>query len=178
MKFDARKLVAPPRLHYFDGRLVTAADFRAAQNYQREKLWLHNRMLHGYGIVAGLEVAMQASADGVAQIEIAPGYALDGYGRELIVPDALSITVGRDRRDFVVFLKYAEQADLSSALPMPDGESQVTQFIETAQVLFEAPTERLTPPPARADFAIPLARLRKPHQQWQHDRDFRPPRAK
>jgi len=178
MKFDARKLVAPPRLHYFDGRLVTAADFRAEQNYQREKLWLHNRMLHGYGIVAGLEVAMHANADGAAQIEIAPGYALDGYGRELIVPDALSATVGHDRRDFVVFLKYTERDDPSSVTPTFDDKTQAARILETAQIVFEAPTERLTPPPARADFAIPLARLRKPHQQWQHDRDFRPPRAK
>lgn len=178
MKLDTNKLAAPARPRYFDGRLLTADDFRAEQNYHREKLWLHNRMLHGYGIVSGLEVSAQENESGGAHIVIAPGYALDGYGRELIVPEPLHVAVGHDRRDFVVYLKYAEHDDPTSVVPTPGGETQATRIVETVQVLFEPPTQRLTPPTARADCAIPLARLRKPHQQWQHDRNFRPPRAK
>ncbi len=178
MKFDASKLTTFARVNYFDGRVLTADDFRAEQNYHREKMWLHNRMLHGYGIVSGLEVAVQENENDGAQIVLAPGYALDGYGRELIVPDALTVNIARDRHDFVVFLKYVEQADASSLVSVPDGEPQAARILETVQVLFEAPAERMTPPTARPDFAIPLARLRRPSRQWQHDRNFRPPRAK
>ena len=44
------------RLNYFYGQMLSAADFRAEQSYFREKLKLHNRCLHGYGVVCGLEV--------------------------------------------------------------------------------------------------------------------------
>lgn len=44
------------RLNYFYGQMLGAADFRSEQAYFREKLKLHNRCLHGYGVVCGLEV--------------------------------------------------------------------------------------------------------------------------
>lgn len=44
------------RLNYFYGQMLGAADFRAEQDYFREKLKLHNRCLHGYGVVCGLGV--------------------------------------------------------------------------------------------------------------------------
>jgi hypothetical protein len=44
------------RLNYFFGQMLSAADFRTEQSYFREKLKLHNRCLHGYGVVCGLEV--------------------------------------------------------------------------------------------------------------------------
>src|SRR5215468_3294692 len=44
------------RLNYFYGQMLSAADFRGEQSYLREKLKLHNRCLHGYGLICGLEV--------------------------------------------------------------------------------------------------------------------------
>lgn len=44
------------RLNYFYGQMLGAADFRGEQAYFREKLKLHNRCLHGYGVVCGLQV--------------------------------------------------------------------------------------------------------------------------
>jgi hypothetical protein len=44
------------RLNYFYGQLLSAADFRTEQAYAREKLKLHNRCLHGYGVICGLVV--------------------------------------------------------------------------------------------------------------------------
>jgi hypothetical protein len=44
------------RLRYFHGQLLSHYDFQAEQNYFRERLKLHNRCLHGYGTVCGLEV--------------------------------------------------------------------------------------------------------------------------
>lgn len=48
------------RLNYFYGQMLGAADFRSEQAYFREKLKLHNRCLHGYGVVCGLEVTAVA----------------------------------------------------------------------------------------------------------------------
>lgn len=45
------------RLQYFYGRMLGVADLQAEQNYFREKLKLHNRCLHGFGVICGLKVA-------------------------------------------------------------------------------------------------------------------------
>jgi hypothetical protein len=44
------------RLNYFYGQALSAADFRGEQAYLREKLKLHNRCLHGFGVISGFEV--------------------------------------------------------------------------------------------------------------------------
>ena len=50
--------VAPEfvRLNYFYGQMLGAHDFQGEQNFFREKSKLHNRCLHGYGVVCGLRV--------------------------------------------------------------------------------------------------------------------------
>jgi hypothetical protein len=45
------------RLSYFYGQMLHARDLQMEQAYFREKLKLHNRCLHGWGVVCGLEVA-------------------------------------------------------------------------------------------------------------------------
>jgi hypothetical protein len=54
----ARQATIPAfdRLQYFYGQLLGARDFQLEQAYFREKLKLHNRCLHGYGVVCGLHV--------------------------------------------------------------------------------------------------------------------------
>jgi hypothetical protein len=47
------------RLTYFYGQLLGARDFQVEQAYFREKLKLHNRCLHGYGVVCGLHVTAE-----------------------------------------------------------------------------------------------------------------------
>jgi hypothetical protein len=44
------------RLKYFYGQMLGAYDFQMEQAYFRDKLKLHNRCLHGYGVVCGLDV--------------------------------------------------------------------------------------------------------------------------
>lgn len=44
------------RTHYFHGQLLDAHDFATEQAYHRERLNLHQRCLHGYGVVCGLLV--------------------------------------------------------------------------------------------------------------------------
>lgn len=44
------------RLRYFYGQMLHSRDLQTEQGYFREKLKLHNRCLHGWGVVCGLEV--------------------------------------------------------------------------------------------------------------------------
>lgn len=183
MKFDANKLVRLKRPNFYDGKLLTANDLRAEQEYQREKQWLHNRMLHGYGVVVGLEVGVQENADGSTQVIVSPGYALDGWGREIIVPEQQSVYLPGDRHDLTIYVKYVERSDddKTTAAAFPSGQvnQNAAWIIQEAQVIFEpSPTERALAPMTRTDYAIAIARLRRPHHNWQRDRDFRPARAK
>ena len=44
------------RVNFFPRQLLTDGDMIADQEYFREKLRRHNRYLHGWGVVCGLEV--------------------------------------------------------------------------------------------------------------------------
>ena len=41
---------------FFDGQRLTSEDLGEAFAYERELRWLHNRSLHGWGIVLGYAV--------------------------------------------------------------------------------------------------------------------------
>ncbi|HZQ06384.1 MAG TPA: hypothetical protein VFD70_07365 [Anaerolineae bacterium] len=169
MKFDPTKLISFQRPNYFQGKLLTADDLRAEQDYHLQQRWLHNRMLHGYGIVAGLEVLIEESETSGAEIIVSPGMALDGWGREIIVPDTLRAKLPSDRRELLVYVKYIEQLESATA----------PYIFETAELFLEPPHgERVITPATRADYAIAIARLRRPHLTWQRDRAFRPPRPR
>ena len=68
------------RLRFFTGQVLTAESFELEQKYFREKLKRHNRALHGFGIVSGLKVIVEAG-----QIIVEPGLALDCQGNELVI---------------------------------------------------------------------------------------------
>jgi hypothetical protein len=177
MKFDPGKLVRLRRPRYVEGKLLSAEDFRAEQKYQLERQWQHNRMLHGYGVVVGLEVGVEETDKGW-QVIVSPGMALDGWGREIVVTEPLSANLPGDRHDLTVYLKYVETEQEDSERGTATARDG-TRLIESADLTYE-PTGggRATAPPTRADFAIPIARLKRPHQVWQRDRDFRPARAR
>jgi hypothetical protein len=93
------------RLQYFYGQMLGVRDFRTEQEFFREKIKLHNRCLHGHGIVCGLVVeegevirAKPESGENEGKcyptVEINPGLALDSEGNELVVRDKLCITSG------------------------------------------------------------------------------------
>lgn len=179
MKFDPGKLVRLKRPNYYGDEPVTATELRAEQEYQREKQWQHNRMLHGYGVVAGLEVGLQEDESGSTRLVVSPGYALDGWGREIVVTDPLAVYLPKDRHDLIVYLKYVEQAGDDDTSKSAVSGHNSAEILESAQVVFAPATpERAIAASGRDDYAIPIARLRRPHQHWQRERDFRPARAR
>lgn len=175
MKFDAAKLVVLTRPHFYAGQLITAEDLNAEQEYQRQEQWLHNRMLHGYGIVAGLEALVEQDENG-ARLLVAPGYALDGWGRELVVPEQLTLGLPGDRRDLMVYLQYVDDADGQSE-KSANANNPARAAGSVRLVMEHTPADRAITPTQRSDYAIPLARLQRPHHTWQRDRNFRPPRT-
>lgn len=82
------RFVATERNRYFTGKYMAARDFRDEQVYFLSHHWLHNRLLHGWGIVCGLRVIHHPNPDCEDRwVVVRAGIAIDCCGRELILPE-------------------------------------------------------------------------------------------
>ena len=115
--------IALERNRYFTGKSMMARDFRADQEYFLSRHRLHNRLMHGWGIVCGLTVIRHPNPDCERRwVVVRGGIALDCCGRELVVAKDHAFELplpeedeekGQDRPDprpFVLCLHYAEEA--------------------------------------------------------------------
>lgn len=78
------------RLRYFYGQLLTASDLQQEQDYWRQKRQLGNRFGPGTGVVCGLGVTPLTTPKGNG-VQVSAGLALDGWGREIVVPTDLEL---------------------------------------------------------------------------------------
>lgn len=78
------------RPRFFAGQVLNADDLNRLDAYIRAKNGLHNRQLHGWGVVNGLEVMCNPCGDGVA---VGCGYALSPCGDDIVVCDAVTVPV-------------------------------------------------------------------------------------
>lgn len=70
------------RPRYYPRKMVTAEDLTLEQDYFRNRLRRHNRMMHGYGVVCGATVRAAAEP---WKVIISRGYLLDPYGNEISI---------------------------------------------------------------------------------------------
>ncbi|MBL9135539.1 MAG: hypothetical protein JNK85_06705 [Verrucomicrobiales bacterium] len=100
------------RLNFFKGLFATAEDFQAEQQYHIEKRWLHNRSLHSPGVVRGEREELMVLVTENGTLNVQPGCALDSVGRELYVPDAVTLDLkAKDlevQRRLYVYITYGE----------------------------------------------------------------------
>ena len=84
------------RSRFFTGKFLTARDFRDEQAYFLARHRLHQRALHGWGIVCGLEVRHHVP-DCFARgwLVVSPGIALDCYGREIVLHEETPVQLNR-----------------------------------------------------------------------------------
>jgi hypothetical protein len=75
------------RVHYFERQFLRTQDFTAEQQYHMAMRRRHYIAHHIWGIVAGLRIEV----DKDNKLWIGPGMAIDGYGRELILPTQQSL---------------------------------------------------------------------------------------
>jgi hypothetical protein len=69
------------RLQFFNGQRLFADDLQGLDAFNREMRWLHNISLHQVGIGNGFAVTGKR---GDREVQIGPGYAIDGIGREIV----------------------------------------------------------------------------------------------
>jgi hypothetical protein len=88
-------LVCLERVKYFNRQLLTADDMTTEQNYFLQKLRRHNRFLHGWGVVCGLQVTAAPTAALPWQVRIESGYALGPYGDEIFVGEPFLLDLAK-----------------------------------------------------------------------------------
>lgn len=78
------------RLQFFNGQRLFAPDLQGIEAFNREMRWLHNKSLHQPGIGSGFAVYGK-KAD--RQVTIGAGYAIDAWGREIVLTETQTETV-------------------------------------------------------------------------------------
>jgi len=158
------------RLRFFDGQLLTAQDFQAEQEYQLEKRRLHNRLLHGVGVVNGLGVSVDdVSVDDrpLTSVLVSPGLALDSHGNEILVesPVRTDLPINIDDSCFVT-IEYTETA--TDPVPGANGGVNFSRVTEGSRVniVGEDPSESTNPA------QLYLARLIRESGHWVVDETY------
>jgi hypothetical protein len=92
------------RVRYFAGQILGADDFNTEQNYFIQKHRLHNRHLHGWGVVNGLDVTVDKSN----VVHVSPGVAIDCVGNELLLYSPQELAAPPKPGEFFVVVEYFE----------------------------------------------------------------------
>jgi hypothetical protein len=119
------------RPNYFDGRLLSAADLRAEQDYCRNKIARHNRLLHGSGVVSGLQIQAKP-----AVLHVSPGLAFDCVGNEIVLDSEQIVPLPRGRASpqFLV-VHYAETP--VDFVPTTGGNAEAGSIEESFSLSYE-----------------------------------------
>jgi len=175
----AIRLASAQRPNFFTGRLLSAEDLQAEQDYHRHQRWLHNRLLHGAGVVTGLSVTLAGG-----RVRVAPGCALDCLGREIVVPAPAELALPIHNPHRLLCVQYAERG----LHPMPTHDDTLLDEDSVNQALTEetytlvwcgAPL-----PHARHghgwqacgdEHSVPLARVVRAQGRWRRDPKYRRP---
>lgn len=164
------------RLRFFNGRLLTAGDFALEQNYLRGKQKLHNRALHGFGIVSGLRVAIESG-----QVVVTAGLALDCEGNELVVSS--NETLADPPASWQT--AYVNSRFVEMELKQDAATNEATIIREAAVLEFSEQNFNYKHRHLRGRWLscgnchpLTIARLRRSAGGWRVDRRYRPPAVK
>lgn len=175
---------SPPftRISFYNGRLLSAEDLNHEQEYFRGKQKLHNRSLHGFGIVSGLKVTVAAG-----QVVVDSGLALDCEGNEVVIgtPQLLTpLSSTESSQTAYVNLRYIEEKDG----PIPGSEGlgtsapQVAAITESFEICFGEENCNRGHRHRRGRWlacgeahALTIAKVRHNSRGWRVDRRYRAP---
>lgn len=150
------------RPDFFAGMLLDAATLKAEQQYHRDKLRRHNLVVHGFGIVEGLGVSVDASSE-ADRIIVSAGHAIDRRGEMVALPRGVELAAPKNGGEAFVALRFWEHSCGRDSVEAPCG------YIEEA-CLLSVITQAIPP-------WIALARVARDGGRWQVDPSFDPPRA-
>jgi hypothetical protein len=169
------------RVRYFDGILLSTTDLQAEQQYLREKQKMHNRCLHGFGVVCGLDVSIFKGV-----IRISPGLALSCTGDEITLDERVEAPLPQTKNNAYLTIRYQERD--TDPVPAPTGGSvENSRIEETYEISFEehdpchghtrAKSARSRALGCGKGHAIAIAKLTHGKEGWRIDPEFQPPRV-
>lgn len=82
------------KIQPFDGMSITAKVWAEAHNYHAQALNAHQHLMHGNGIITGLEVVASEPAN--SMVFILPGAAVDTAGQVVILTEAVAYDLGQN----------------------------------------------------------------------------------
>jgi hypothetical protein len=102
--------IVTERNRYYTGKLLVARDLVQEQAYFLDRHRLHNRLLHGWGVVCGLEVQPHPEEDCAKKgwLVVEPGIAIDCYGRELVLCEPTSVQLPQEELEYAAAGKPAD----------------------------------------------------------------------
>ena len=139
------------RPHYFFGQVVGVDELEQEQLYHREKARRHNRFLHGWGIVRGLEV--RAGTHGTRKVTISPGYALDRHGEEIVLSRSVAVDLSGHAAGTTVYVavRYDERPERPVSTPWGQEYARIRETF-AVEVLIRLPRQK--PPVVLADVEL------------------------
>ncbi|MFJ8691744.1 hypothetical protein [Streptomyces roseolilacinus] len=172
-------MTGPLRPAFHEGQVLAAADLSATVEYARGLAVRHARHQHEWGIAEGLGLVAEPRTDPLtdarhAEVRVAPGIAVDGTGREVVVTEPVVLREsdfeevnGADRptdEPYPVFLTATDRKPGGAPGPVPcAGGATGTRVEESYQILFgrlgdERLVEEQRPPAIGAPPAAPPGR--------------------
>jgi hypothetical protein len=163
------------RNRYFSGKMLTEQDLSDEQHYFREKQRLLNLNVFGWGSVSGLHMSVGGDA-----VTVAPGVALDGHGREIMLMRPAALALPKKRGCWWVVIKYAErETDPVPVLGNGDETSQPSRIEEGVEISYasENPCDQKRDNGAGPE-CIAIAKLEWKHTAWRITKRLPCPRVR
>jgi hypothetical protein len=163
-------MTVPVRPAFHEGQVLAAADLAATVGHARATAARHARLLHDWGIADGLGMTEENRTDPAngtrfVEVTVAEGMAVDGTGREIVVPAPVVLSEadfaavnGADQATtelYPVFLTAAERIPSTVGIGSCGVNGEPTRVEESYQILFGRLGDELLvteqQPPAVAD---------------------------
>ena len=163
-----QKLATFKRINFFRGFMTTEKDWNDAESYHIDKRKLHNRLMHAPGIVPHFEGGFKVAARGKGEmaVEVAPGYAIDAQGNDLLlreteikavnpsdfklpntiyfvpkyIEEFTDFIANKENLEFKGHRRIAERCRIDVEVIEPD----ITKEVELARVYLEPGVRRIT----------------------------------
>ncbi|MCP5107399.1 MAG: hypothetical protein GY950_28690 [bacterium] len=158
------------RINFFKGLFMKTKDWQREQEYHMEKQRFHNKYLHTPGVVFSCLDALRVSvSDKENSLAVSPGYAIDGEGRDLYVPETKEVLIP-DLQSFnppatiYIALSYSEKMEDkrdNTTNPMYSGNACVTEDT-VIEITTEKPDNYNSIELARVKLSEDPGRIRNP----------------
>lgn len=162
------------RNRFFNGKLMTARDMAAEQEYHAGRLESLTRNVTGWGIVCGLEARIEPGdgPENPPRAIVEPGVAIDGTGRLIVVSekDSKPLAEGTPSSGDIVSVYVQYTTCLTESVPAHGSEDACKEECDYNRVreTYTIETDAGTPGNQKA---IPIERVRLPTAESFLDED-------